>query len=174
MTSSTQIVGSQTTVSPAPLGQGVTSAAMSKLMSLVDFVKSDLAKLVRYAAVAFIMVPIGLALFWVFLEVIELRPILANVAATAIATVPNYILNRYWVWNKRGANSVKREIAPFWAMAFLGVLVSTVAVAIAEQFTDISFVFLAVNFCAFGLVWVLKFFVLEKYLFGNTPDEMTS
>lgn len=145
---------------------------MDKLMSLVDFVKSDLAKLIRYAAVAFVMVPVGLALFWVFLEVVELRPLVANLTATAIATVPNYILNRYWVWNKRGANSIKREIAPFWAMAFLGVLLSTIMVAIAEQFTDVSFVFLAVNFFSFGLVWVLKFFVLEKFLFGNTPSEV--
>ena len=145
---------------------------MSKLVSLVDFVRSDLAKLIRYVAVASIMVPIGLLLFWIFLEIAGLRPLVANLTATAIATIPNYILNRYWVWNKRGANSVKREIAPFWAIAFLGVLVSTVSVAIAEQFTDVSLVFLAVNFCSFGVVWVFKFFVLEKYLFGNTPAEV--
>jgi len=33
---------------------------------------------------------------------------------------------------------------------------------------------LAANLCAFGIVWVLKFFVLEKYLFGPAAIEAMS
>ena len=101
-----------------------------------------------------------------------MRPALANLAAVTIATIPNYFLNRYWVWNKRGANSVRTEIAPFWAIAFLGLVLSTVLVAIASRFTDLTIVFLALNFCAYGVLWVFKFFVLEKYLFGNSIPEV--
>lgn len=139
---------------------------MPALSSLIDFVKTDLAKLIRFAAVSAVTVPLGLSLLWVFLEVVELRPVVANIAAVTLATIPNYMLNRYWVWNKRVVNSFSREVAPFWAMAFLGALLSSVLVAIADVFTDSSFVFLAANFCAFGVVWVFKFFVIEKYLFG--------
>jgi putative flippase GtrA len=146
---------------------------VSSLSSLIDFVKSDLAKLLRFAAVSAITVPLGSTLFWFFLDVAELQPVVANVVAVTLSTIPNYILNRRWVWNKRGTNSVGREIAPFWAMAFLGFLLSSLLVAIADQFTDSTLVFLAANFIAFGIVWIFKFFVLEKYLFGNTPLEVS-
>ena len=155
------------------LGPALASTSVSSLSSLIDFVKSDLAKLIRFAAVSVITVPLGMALFWIFLEVADMRPVLANVVAVSISTIPNYILNRRWVWNKRGANSVRREIAPFWAMSFLGFLLSTLLVAIADQFTDATIVFLAANFVAFGIVWVFKFFVLEKYLFGPAPMKAT-
>ena len=154
-------------------GRAVASTAVRSLSSLINFVKSDLAKLIRFAAVSVITVPLGMALFWVFLELADMRPVVANVVAVTISTIPNYILNRRWVWNKRGASNMRREIAPFWAMSFLGFLLSTVFVAIAAQFTDATLVFLAANFTAFGIVWVFKFFVLEKYLFGPAPIEVT-
>lgn len=137
---------------------------------MIDFVRSDLPKLMRYAAVSAVSVPFGLALLWLFLEVADMQPVVANLSAVAVATIPNYLLNRHWVWNKRGAHSMRREIAPFWAMAVLGALLSSVMVAVADRFTDMSLVFLAVNFVAFGLVWVFKFFVIEKYLFGGSTE----
>ena len=147
---------------------------MSSLSSLIVFVKSDVAKVIRFAAVSLLTVPLGLALLWILLEVADLQPVVANILAVSVLAIPSYILNRRWVWNKRGANSVRREIAPFWAMSFLGALLSTVFVAIADRFTDASLVFLAANLCAFGIVWVLKFFVLEKYLFGPATIEAMS
>ena len=90
---------------------------MSSLSSLIVFVKSDLAKLIRFAAVSVLTVPLGLALLWILLEVANMRPVVANILAVSVLAIPNYILNRRWVWNKRGANSVRREIAPFWAMS---------------------------------------------------------
>lgn len=143
---------------------------MPSVSTLIDFVRSDLPKLMRYAAVSAISVPIGLALLWIFLEVVGLQPVIANLAAVTLSTIPNYVLNRMWVWNKRGAHSVRGEIAPFWAMAFLGALLSSVLVAIADVFTDVAIVFLIANFCAFGMVWVFKFFLIEKYLFGGAHE----
>ena len=148
-------------------GRPVACLAVNALSSTIDFVKTDLAKLLRFAAVSAITVPMGLLLFWIFLDVLDVRPVLANVLSGSIAAIPNYLLNRYWVWNKRGANSVRREIAPFWAMTLLGGFASTLFVWIAQRYTDVSIIFLALNFLAYGLVWLLKFFVLEKYLFGS-------
>lgn len=145
---------------------------MRLLSSIIEFVKNDLGKIIRFAAVSAITVPLGLALLWIFLEVAEWRPLVANLVAVVIATIPNYLLNRYWVWNKRGKNSVTRELAPYWIMAVLGALLSSLLIWIADQFTDATLVFLAANFIAFGVVWVLKFFVLEKYLFGAEAESV--
>ena len=123
--------------------------------------RADLPKLLRFAAVSIFTVPLGIFLLWLFLK--SMHPVVANIIAVTLSTIPNYLLNRYWVWNKRGANSLSREIAPFWALALLGAFTSTFFIWIANFFTDADVVFLALNFSAFGLVWLLKFFVLEKY-----------
>jgi hypothetical protein len=57
-------------------------------------------------------------------------------------------------------------------MTFLGLVVSTVFVWGVGLFTDSNLVFLAANFAAFGLVWVVKFFVLEQFLFGPARAEV--
>ena len=155
---------------PGTVTLPVPSSVVSTIASLVDIVKNDIAKVFRFAAVSMVTVPMGMALLWLFLQS-GMRPIYANLLSVTVSTIPNYVLNRYWVWNKRGANSVRGEIAPFWTMALLGALLSTGLVAIAEQFTDEDLVFLALNFCTFGFVWVFKFFVLEKYLFVQPEAE---
>lgn len=142
---------------------------MQSLSSLIDIVRSDLVKVFRYAAVSLITVPIGTLLLWLFLRA-DIKPVIATVMSFVLATIPNYLLNRYWVWNKTSSNSVKREIVPFCLLALLGLALSTLLVAIADQFTDATLVFLIVNICAFGIVWLMKFFVLEQYLFGDTTD----
>lgn len=138
---------------------------------LVDIVKRDLGKVIRFGAVAMITVPIGLALFWLFLQT-GLRPVVANLFSVTLATIPNYLLNRQWVWKKSGPNSVTREIAPFWAMAFLGLALSTFVVWVANKFTDVELVFLAAQFVSFGILWVFKFFILERFLFGDSTDDV--
>lgn len=152
---------------------GYPRGSMNRVSQLTDFVRSDAVKLLRFAAVSLVTVPLGLFLLWFFVDVVGMRPALANVVGVTLSTIPNYILNRYWVWNKRSANSVKGEIAPFWAIAFAGLLLSTVLVAIAARYTDATIVYLAANFFSFGVMWLVKFFVLEKYLFGPTPRATT-
>jgi len=133
----------------------------------IAFVRNDLAKLLRFAAVSVVTVPLGLALFWLLLQT-DMRRWVANLIAVAISTIPNYLLNRAWVWNKGGAHSVSREIAPFWALAFLALALSTLAVWVVSKFNDADLVLLAVNFCVFGFLWLFKFFVIERFLFGKT------
>ena len=86
----------------------------------------------RFAAVSVVTVPLGLFLLWLFLDVNKMHPVVANLLAVTLATIPNYLLNRYWVWGKRSAHSLRREIAPFWIMAVLGALLSSALIWIAR------------------------------------------
>jgi len=151
--------------------RAVRSPVVPSLSSLIDFIKADLVKVFRYAAVSMVSVPVGVTLQWVFLRT-GMKPIYATLLAFAISTIPNYLLNRYWVWNKRSANSLRSEIVPFCLLALLGATLSTAFVAIADIFTDENLIFVGLNIFAFGLVWVLKFFVLEKYLFTDTTESV--
>ena len=44
----------------------------------------------------------------------------SNVLAVTISTIPNYLLNRLWVWKRVRNHSFRNEILPYWVIAFLG------------------------------------------------------
>ena len=91
-----------------------------------------------------------------------------------LATIPSYLLNRAWVWGKSGSHSMTAEVLPFWGMAFLGLVLSTVLVHYAEQQWDSWVLVNLANLSAFGVLWVAKFFVLDRVLFVQDVDPTTS
>ena len=102
----------------------------------------------------------------------------ANVLATAVATVPSYHLNRRWTWGKRGESDLWRELAPFWVLSFAGLVLSTVAVALSDSWLHgahlgeplRTFVILMAHLSGFGILWVAQFALLERVLFRARVD----
>ena len=99
----------------------------------------------------------------------------ANVLATAIATVPSYHLNRRWTWGRRNASDPWREVLPFWALAFAGLVLSTIFVGIADGWAagahlsgaPRSAMVIAAHLSGFGVLWGVQFVLLERVLFGR-------
>jgi putative flippase GtrA len=131
------------------------------------------ARLIRYGSVSAISTVVSLTVLGVLVAGRFLVPAWANVVATAVGTVPSFELNRRWVWNKTGPRSVVAEVAPFVALSFLGLALSTIAVAATGEWADHATVdavtrTLAVegaNVSAFGLLWMAQFMVLDRVLF---------
>jgi putative flippase GtrA len=100
----------------------------------------------------------------------------ANVLATAVATVPSYHLNRRWTWGRRDASHLWREIMPFWVLSFTGLVLSTIAVALADSWTNDmhltspavhTTLLLAAQLSGFGLLWIAQFILLDRVLFAD-------
>ena len=129
-------------------------------------------RLIKYVAASMCGVVIGQTCLFVALALMD--PVPANIVAVTVSTVPAYFINRYWVWAKKDAHNIKREVVPFWTMSFLGLLLSTVVVHFAEQRSDAALVISAANLSGFAVLWVAKFFVLDNFMFGGgpaTPEE---
>jgi putative flippase GtrA len=100
---------------------------------------------------------------------------LANVLATAVATVPSYSLNRRWTWGKRSESDLWREVMPFWVLSFAGLVLSTAAVALSDSWLHGAHlgeplrtaVILMAHLSGFGILWVAQFVLLERVLFGD-------
>jgi putative flippase GtrA len=98
----------------------------------------------------------------------------SNVWAVCISAIPSYYLNRAWAWGKRGGHHLLKEVVPFWAMALLGLVLSTWAAGFAERsaprFTDSHFgttiIVMAAALGAFGVLWIAKFVILNRLMFG--------
>jgi putative flippase GtrA len=143
------------------------------------FLVSRRRQLLRYAGVSLISTLSSLSVLGLLVGVCGVGAVEANLVATAAGTVPSFELNRRWVWSRVGPRSIGREVVPFCALSFAGLLLSTVTVRAASILSGHSgrlihtgAVELA-NVGAYGSLWVLQFVLLDRVLFarsGVRPD----
>ena len=124
------------------------------------------AKWAKYSAASMSGVVSSSLTLYVLLEIVDMGPVPANIIAVTVGAVPNYLVNRAWTFGKRGSHSFTREVLPFWGMALLGLIISTFAVAwAADRWEDNTLVVMLANLASFGVLWVARFFILERVLF---------
>ncbi len=128
-------------------------------------------KLVRYSMVSVMGVVVTQVVLVVGHAVVGLGPATANTVAVLSASIPVFLVNRAWVWRVVGPSSLQREIVPFWAFTIAGLMLSTFAVGTAASMTDSTVALSAANLGAFGVLWVLKFFVLDAIVFAPADAE---
>lgn len=109
----------------------------------------------------------------IFIGAFGMNTVLASTLATAIAAVPSYEMNRKWAWGKSGKSHLMKEVVPFWALAFAGWALSTLAVwwmdgmarrhdfSHGQKTVAVALIYLA----AFGVLWVVKFIIFNQVLF---------
>lgn len=124
-------------------------------------------KLARYSAASAAGVVASQATLLTCLAVLDWEAVPSNLVAVTVGAIPNYAINRAWTFDKRGPHSLTREVIPFWSMALAGLVLSTVAVAWADGRWDGNLVAVSVaNLGSFGVLWLAKFFVLDRILFA--------
>lgn len=133
----------------------------------------DAQRAIKYTLVSVISVVVTqIALLG--LQLMHIKPVPANLAACTIGGVPSYYLNRRWAWGKSGKSHLWKEVVPFWTMNFVGIGFSTVCVAFADHYGHAHFdthlmrsLFVnAANLGSFGVLWIVKFLVFNKFMFG--------
>lgn len=97
--------------------------------------------------------------------ILDWSPIVSNIVAVGVSSIPSYLLNRAWVWGKTGSHNVFREIVPFWTFAFVGLGLSVLFVWMAAKWSDATIVVSAANLSAFGILWVGRYIILDQLLF---------
>jgi putative flippase GtrA len=128
-------------------------------------------KFVKYSMTSVVGVVMGQSLIFLFASILEWSWGWSNVSAVAISTVPTYYISRAWVWQKRGKSSLYAEVVPFWVMTFLGLLLSTIAVIVLERrYPDSKILANVGNVAGFGVLWLAKFFILDRILFKVTHE----
>jgi putative flippase GtrA len=134
------------------------------------------ARIWKFAAVSVVSTIVSQSLLFAFYPHVVGSAMGSNVIATSISTVPAYYLNRRWTWGKRGRSHLWKEVVPFWVLAFVGLVVSTLIVGIAATNADRvsssaefrNVVVHLANLFAYGIIWVARYAILNKFLFG--PD----
>jgi putative flippase GtrA len=98
--------------------------------------------------------------------------------AFAVSTPLAYLLSRRYVWIDPSRTGPRRaEAAGFFAIALAGSLCSLISVWVAVWAADLvtsdrvtlSLIANVASLVATGLVWVARYFVLDRFLFVNHP-----
>ncbi|MBI2708913.1 MAG: GtrA family protein [Actinobacteria bacterium] len=138
--------------------------------ALLEHAKSEAGRrAIRYSMTS----AIGVAGTQVFLAVFQFlgwQPVVANLVAVTLMSVPAFVLNKRWVWGKRGKAHMRREVVPFWLFTVAGWILSTIAVAKVPSGNKLAVQ--AANIAGFAVLWVLKYLFLDKIMFGphhHTP-----
>ena len=147
------------------------------LTGIVDSVKN---KGPRYLGVTVVNVAIGQGLLLLLHGKLGWNQVEANAVSVLVSAVPAYYLSRAWVWGKTGKSHFKKEVLPFWIFVAIGFVFSTAMVALVANLTGTAggsenlttFQKLLpniVNAASFGVLWVIRFFLMEK-LFQVNPE----
>ena len=133
-------------------------------------------KLLKYSAVSVVSVIVNLVLLVFAFAALNWSAGPANVFAVGVSAIPSYYLNRAWAWGKRGRSHMFKEVIPFWALAFLGLVISTIAVHevgnnIKQYHKALQTVIVAAtNIGSFGVLWIVKFIIFNELMFKHHPE----
>jgi len=147
----------------SPSAEASRSTFFEKALSAVK------SKGLKYSMVSVVNVIFGQALIIGFQNGVHLGRSKSNALAVIISAVPAYYLSRLWVWGKRGKSELRREVIPFWIFVGIGLLVSTFAVTLLNQWwlhthSDDMPKWLTnfTNLGSFGVLWVIRFFWMDR------------
>ena len=109
-------------------------------------------------------------------------PLVASLVAFVAGAVPNYLMNRYWAWQRSGRPDRGRELLPYAVIVIVTALVAVLATTAADRWVRehvaahalqvalVAFAFLA----TYGAMFVLKFVLFDRFIFvdraARTPD----
>lgn len=124
-------------------------------------------RLVGYSTVSAGTVVVTQSVLVVAYAVLGWPAVVANVVAVCVAAGPAYYANRRWVWSRTDRHSLTGEILPFWAYSLAGLGISSLAVALADQWWQSTVAVSAANLTGFGVLWAGKFVLLDRVLFAR-------
>ena len=130
----------------------------------------------KYASVSVVGIVVTQALLVICYQVIGLTAAWSNFVAVSGASIPAYLLNRQWVWQRSGRHSVRREVLPFWGISLLGLVISTIAVGYVSRHWDSQLAVSGTNIASFGLLWIGKYLFLDTVMFkpGDESAEVSA
>jgi putative flippase GtrA len=161
-------VASRVADGPTAAPTGPVQAMVSRFLAV---------RLVRYGLVSAVAIGVSQCVLALTFGLLRWDAVPANVLATGVATLPSYMLNRQWVWGLGGRSHVFREIVPFWVLAFLSLVASTAAAAFAASWAAMvtsdhrsrTLIVMAATLVAFGLLWVVRFLLMNRFMFAGSP-----
>jgi len=100
-------------------------------------------------------------------------PLVASLLAFVAGAIPNYLMNRYWAWQRRGSPDHKREVLPYAVIVVATALVAILVTTAADRWVrdhvaahHVQVILVGTAFLAtYGTMFVLKFVLFDRFIF---------
>ena len=143
--------------------------------ALLDHARSDEGrKQLRYAGVSIVFVPLGQVIVQVLHATTHIADPLCILITAVILTLPNYWANKNLVWRDTSTDNLRTQVTVFWIAAMLGTGFAMGLAGIADhltrnssKLTQSAWLFIA-QLTGYGIVWVGRYFFLDRWLFKVT------
>jgi putative flippase GtrA len=96
--------------------------------------------------------------------------------ANLVATVPSYLLSRYWIWPEADRDRIGRQVSLYWITSILSTVLSTVVTKVVASSITIhgdprALVLGAAFLGTYAVFWFAKYVMYHRWLFvGSAPD----
>ncbi len=131
-------------------------------------------KQLRYVGVSLVFVPVGQIMIQVLPYLFHFSYTASSLVTSAILTLPNFFANKIFVWRVTSRDNLRTQVLVFWVAAMLGVSFATGLTYGVERATSnqsaviVKFSVFIAQLVGFGTVWLIRFVVLDKWLFKVT------
>jgi putative flippase GtrA len=100
----------------------------------------------------------------------------ASLVTAVVVTVPSFFILKYYVWRDRSGENLGGQMIGFWVVMMLAFSLATLFTYIVDHAANAqttlfrgTAVFCAQLF-AFGIVWVGRYIVFDRWLFKRPAD----
>ncbi len=132
-------------------------------------------RMARCAAVSIVAAVVSEVVFLASYGPLGAGPRLASVLAFLAGAVPNYVLNRRWVWRASGQVRIGRELAPYLAVSLgtglLAIALTSAADAAVRHSalppTARALAVGAAYLATYGVMFVVKFALFDRVVFAS-------
>jgi putative flippase GtrA len=142
---------------------------------ILEYARTDEGrKKLRYAGVSVVFVPVGQVCVQVFGYLLDRNYTAGSLVTAAVLTLPNFFANKLYVWRVTSKENLRTQVLVFWVAAMLGTAMATGLTFLVQKATTdqsnlvVAVAVIAAQLTGFGLVWVGRFLILDKWLFKVT------
>lgn len=106
----------------------------------------------------------------------------SSIVAFVAGAIPNYIINRWWAWGRRGRPTVGREVIIYAGVSILSLVAAAAATGwaghwaphVAGTHAERTAIVAAAYLATYGALFVLKFLAFELIVFPGTGSSATT
>ncbi len=155
-------------------GRSATGGLPERVRALVALVpeahRALVARLVRYALTSGVALGVSEAVLVALYGTGAMGATTAALTANLVATVPSYLLSRYWIWARAERRGVGRQVVLYWTTSAVSIALLSLATGLVARLAPAGHPFhllvVAVAFPLLNVVfWVAKFVVYQRVIF---------
>lgn len=121
----------------------------------------------RFVGVTVVTALLGQFLIFTFFVGLRWPALVSNAVAVAVVAAVGFVLSIRFVWTEADEQARTGQAAAFMASSFLGLLISSICVAVVTTATPHPLGANLGSFVGYGIAWGIRFLLLDRVVFRS-------